>query len=132
MRLPILIIFLFCKFCFITLKINAQDTDTRKQDSLSNLLVERHKKICSAKMTMLGYRIQIYFGSERAKAQELKTDFNSAFPQTAAYLVYHQPNFKVRVGDFRTRLEAQGFLKKLGDRYSTAFIVNDDVRLPDQ
>ena len=114
------------------MKINAQDTDTRKQDSLSNLLVERHKKICSAKMTMLGYRIQIYFGSERAKAQELKTDFNSAFPQTAAYLVYHQPNFKVRVGDFRTRLEAQGFLKKLGDRYSTAFIVNDDVRLPDQ
>ena len=101
-----------------------------KTDSLANELVERYKKVCAGKMSMPGYRIQIYFGSERNKAQELKADFLKNFPETTAYLVYHQPNFKVRLGDFRTRLEAVGFLNKLGDRYTTAFIVTDEVKLP--
>ena len=126
----VLVLLLFGLCSFPTLS-KAQEKISHKQDSLANLLVERHKKINAAKMSMPGYRIQIYFGSERAKAQELKSDFTSTFPQVGAYLVYHQPNFKVRVGDFKTRLEAQGFLKKLGDRYTTAFIVNDEVRLPD-
>ena len=126
----VLVLLLFGLCSFPTLS-KAQEKISHKQDSLANLLVERHKKINAAKMSMQGYRIQIYFGSERAKAQELKSDFTSTFPQVGAYLVYHQPNFKVRVGDFKTRLEAQGFLKKIGDRYTTAFIVNDDVRLPD-
>ncbi len=125
-----LFLLLFGFTLFPTLS-KAQERTSLKQDSLANLLVERYKKINATKMSMPGYRIQIYFGSERAKAQEIKTDFVSAFPQVGAYLVYHQPNFKVRVGDFGSRLEAQGFLKKLGDRYTTAFIVNDDVRLPD-
>lgn len=111
-------------FCF------AQKNITNRSDSLANELVERYKKVCATKMSMPGYRIQIYFGSERNKAQELKADFIKNFPETNAYLVYHQPYFKVRLGDFRTRIEAVGFLKKLGDRYTTAFIVTDDVKLP--
>ncbi len=80
---------------------------------------------------MPGFRIQIHFGSERNKAQEVRNDFISSFPETGAYLVYQQPNFKVRIGDFRTRLEATGFLKKLEARYKSAFIVPDEVKLPD-
>jgi hypothetical protein len=108
----------------------AQQPNHSRNDSLANELVERYKKVSAAKMTMPGYRVQIYFGSERTKALEMKTEFLKNFPETAAYLVYHQPYFKVRLGDFRTRLEAVGFLKKLGDRYTTAFIVNDEVKLP--
>jgi hypothetical protein len=37
----------------------------------------------------------------------------------------------VRAGDFRTRLEATRFLKSLGDRFRPAFIVPDEVKLPD-
>ena len=103
-----------------------------KSDSLTEKLVERHKLVNAAKMSMPGFRIQIYFGNERVKAQEIRTDFLSNFPTTSAYLVYHQPNFKVRVGDFRTRLEAAGFLKKLGERYSSSFIVPDEVKLQEQ
>jgi hypothetical protein len=47
-----------------------------------------------------------------------------------AYIIYQQPNFKIRVGDFRTRLEAMKFLKELQLKYATAFIVRDDVKLP--
>lgn len=82
-------------------------------------------------MSMPGYRVQIYFGNDRTKAQELRSEFLQLFPSVPAYLVYHQPNFKVRVGDFRTRLEAIGFLNKISGSYQSAFIVPDDVKLPD-
>ena len=79
---------------------------------------------------MTGFRIQIYFGSERAKATEIRADFMKNFPEIASYLIYQQPYFKIRVGDFKTRIEASGFLKKLDDHYTTAFIVPDEVKLP--
>ena len=100
-------------------------------DSLAIILTQRHKKVNATKMTMPGYRIQIYFGNERINAQEIKSSLLQNHPKIAAYMVYHQPNFKVRVGDFRTRLEAVGFLKKIESEFKTSFIVPDDVKLPD-
>lgn len=101
-----------------------------KTDSLARELVERYKKVNATKMSMTGFRIQIYFGSERAKATEIRTDFTKNFPEISSYLIYQQPYFKIRVGDFKTRIEASGFLKKLEDHYTTAFIVPDEVKLP--
>lgn len=100
------------------------------EDALARSLADRYRKVSSTKMTRPGYRIQIYFGSDRVKAQEIRTEFMRTFPEQGAYLIYQQPNFKVRVGDFRTRIEAQGFLKSLYDRYVPSFIVSDEVKLP--
>ena len=101
------------------------------QDSLVKLLVNRHIAIGQAKRTMPGYRVQIHFGSSRTKANEVKADFLKLYPNMGSYLVYHQPNFKIRVGDFKTRMEAQKFLKDIQPLYSTAFLVKDEVRLPE-
>ena len=79
---------------------------------------------------MTGYRVQIYFGGVRQKAAEVKQDFSSKHSDVLSYLTYSAPNFKVRVGDFSTRLEAQGFLKSIEGQYPTSFIVQDEVRLP--
>ena len=80
---------------------------------------------------MPGFRVQVYFGPNRTKANEIKTDFLQLFPNTGAYLVYQQPNFKIRVGDFKTRLEAMKLLKEIQTLYSAAFIVKDEVKLPE-
>ncbi len=109
--------------------LSVAQSDTN--DSLARKLVERHKLVAAAKMSMQGYRIQIYFGNDRNKAQELRSGFIQLYPEAAAYLIYQQPNFKVRAGDFRTRLEAAGFLKKISLNFSNAFIVPDEVKLPD-
>jgi hypothetical protein len=37
----------------------------------------------------------------------------------------------VRVGDFKTRLEATGFLSKMQSQFEQAFIVPDEVKLPE-
>lgn len=106
------------------------EAQVNTNDSLARKLVERHKLVNAAKKSMPGYRIQIYFGNDRIKAQEMRTEFIKLIPDEAAYLIYQQPNFKVRVGDFRTRLEAAGFLKQINSSFPNAFIVPDEVKLP--
>jgi hypothetical protein len=115
-------------FLLVPFLVQGQKTDN---ESLATQLIQRHKKVNAAKMSMPGFRIQLYFGNERMKAQEIKSSFLQKHPKASAYMLYHQPNFKVRVGDFRTRLEAVRFLKMIGDEFKTSFIVPDDVKLPE-
>src|SRR5207244_1121440 len=100
------------------------------KDARVDQLIKKQKEINLQKQTISGFRIQIYFGSNRQKASEVKTEFSFRHPEMLSYLTYQQPNFKVRVGDFRTRLEAQKFLKDIQGNYMTSFIVQDDIRLP--
>ena len=100
------------------------------RDERLDQLITRQKDNNTLKQTIPGYRIQIYFGGARQKAAEVKLDFGGKHPEMPSYLTYSAPNFKVRVGDFQTRMEAQKFLKNIEGQYSTAFIIPDEVKLP--
>ena len=76
-----------------------------------------------------GYRVQIHFGSDSDKAKDIKSKFMQKFPSVAAHYLYEQPNFKIRVGDFRSRTEAFKFLKEISPDFPSSFIVQDDVEL---
>jgi hypothetical protein len=47
-------------------------------------------------------------------------------PEVQAYIVYDEPNFKVKIGDFRSRLEAYAFLQQIKDAYK-GHIVRDNI-----
>lgn len=100
-----------------------------KDPKLDNL-IERQKQDNLEKQSMPGYRIQIYFGASRQKASEIKVEFANQYPEVSAYLSYQQPNYKVRVGDYRSRFEAHLLLTELQGKYPTTFVVPDDVKLP--
>lgn len=100
------------------------------QDASIDKLLLKHISIATETETIEGYRIQIHFSGEREKAKLVKTKFLQQFPDVAAYEIYQQPNFKVRVGDFRSRLEAQKFMNELNSLFPSAFIVSDDIHLP--
>jgi hypothetical protein len=122
---------LFLSFICLNGLVKAQNQIVNtSNDELISDLVERHKRNGLMKQTTAGYRIQIYFGSERSKAAEIKTDFFNNFSNTPSYLLYQQPNFKVRVGDFKTRMEAAAFLESIKEFYTTSFIVPDEIKLP--
>lgn len=97
---------------------------------LDSLLLKQIR-INEQKNTIAGFRVQIYFGGQRNKANEIKAEFLKKFPDEMAYLIYQQPNFKIRVGDFRDRLKAQQFYLKLLPIFNTAFIVKDEINLPE-
>ena len=82
---------------------------------------------------MDGFRIQIFFDSgnnSKTKAQSIYEEFKAKYPDIGAYLSFKSPNYKVRVGDFRTRLDAQRFLNEIIAEYPSAWIVADMIRFP--
>lgn len=74
-----------------------------------------------------GFRVQIYNGNDRVKATRMKLDFMRRFPGVRTYMTYIQPQFRVKVGDFRTRGEAQKLYQQLGNLYSPVMIVPDII-----
>ena len=76
-----------------------------------------------------GFRVQIHFGSDRDKAKEVKSKFIQKYDSIPAYERYEQPNFKIRVGDFRTRLEAYRFFKTVTAEFPGSFIVEDEIEM---
>lgn len=101
------------------------NTDSRIT-KLQNTYVELNK----LKQSSPGYRIQIHFGNEREKAREIKTKFLQTFPDIAAYESYQSPNFRIRVGDYRSKLEATKYLKQISPQFPSSFIVSEQIKSP--
>jgi predicted nucleic-acid-binding protein len=93
-------------------------------------LIDKHANINKLNKTITGYRIQIFSGNDRNNANAIKTKFLKIYPEQTAYLAYQQPYFKIRIGDFRTRLEAKLFYDKIKDEFGDCIIVNDKINLP--
>jgi hypothetical protein len=116
-------------FTFSGLLAWSQDTIRKSVDADPRLktLLTKYSEINNQKHQK-GYRVQIYFGADKTKANTMKARFLSQHSKEArAYEIYEVPNFKIRVGDFHTRLEAYAFLKKIKDDFPTAFIVESEI-----
>ena len=82
---------------------------------------------------MLGFCVQICFESgskSREKAESMRMSFLSKYPKYSAYVSFKEPNFRVRVGDFRTRAEARGFREEILPTFPQGFVVKDEVKYP--
>lgn len=77
-----------------------------------------------------GYRLQIFFDSEKSKVDQARVQFAKSFPKIETYVTYNAPNYFLRVGDFRTQLEADHLKAEVGSTYPTSFIVQEKVNLP--
>lgn len=78
----------------------------------------------------LGYRVQIYNGADRNAAYRAQAKFQQSYPDISSYVTYNEPNFKVRVGDFRTRLEATKLMQQLKPWFSLMFIIPGKINPP--
>jgi len=96
------------------------DVSTRKA-------IEKHKEFNKKNPLIPGYRIQTYAGSSRQQALTMRNEIADKYPEYVAYVIYKQPTFRVRVGDFRSRFEAQKLLNDIKPTYSSSFIVPDDI-----
>ncbi len=132
-RLKVISILLFVFFFRVFSFAQTAAPDTGKvvlvQDLKVKELLNKHIEI-NSKTPIKGYRVKIHFGSDKNKASEIKAKFISKFPDVPAYgPIYDQPNFNVRVGDFKTKLEAYKFLKEVQVEFPAAFLVQDEIEL---
>ena len=63
------------------------------------------------------------------KLKQMRDDFEKAFQDIPAYLKYIDPDFKIRVGNFRTKLESIPALHRVRKLYSTSYPVKTEITL---
>jgi hypothetical protein len=105
------------------------------QDSRVDSLLARHIWLNQYHQVLDGYRIQIFFdagNNSRSNAYKVKDEFLGISPDStiSVYITFKEPYYRVRVGDFRTRLDAEGFLQLIKPSYPNAFPIKEQINLP--
>jgi len=77
-----------------------------------------------------GYRIQLFFDSNKTLVDQARVKFISRFPKVDTYVTYNAPNYFLKVGDFRTELDAARIKAEVSADFPTSFIVHEKVNLP--
>jgi hypothetical protein len=70
-----------------------------------------------------GFTIQVYAGNDRSMAKDFQIDIIRNFPESEPKMVFEQPNYKVRVGNYYTRLEGQQFFTQVKTVYPRAILI---------
>jgi SPOR domain len=76
-----------------------------------------------------GYTIQIYSGQKKEDALSASKKLVDAYPELKSNIQYQQPKFKVTVGKYFTRLEAQKDLLRLKRLFSSTILVPERIMI---
>lgn len=105
--------------CFLTPSLGAQTGNVEvNQDHEIETLIRLKKEV---NKTKVNYRIQIFNGN-RNGAIKAREDFRKTFSEWSTYMRFQTPNYKIWVGNFKTRLEADRALQRIKKEFSSAFI----------
>jgi hypothetical protein len=127
----------FFSFVLIAAGAYAQDTSSvviHKDPRLDILLKKQGEANAAFKKanarTAKGYRLLVMNTNKRDEAIAAKTKVYTSFPELKTYLVYQSPYFRLKVGNFRTREEAQQYQKSLGYYFPKGvFIIPDTIEI---
>lgn len=131
-------------FMFLITSLNAQDYSANRivltdsglvsinKDPRIDLLIKKQAQINEvtsrdARRTAKGFRLLVINTNKRDEAINAKTTVYTNFPELKAYLSYQSPYFKLKVGNFKTREEAENYRKRLNAYFSTGVFIMQDI-----
>ena len=137
-------IFLIVGFLF-SLNSISQDTTLNKtvdttavivhKDPRIDLLVKKQIQINEetsreARRVGKGFRLLVINTNNREEAAAAKTKVYTYFPELKSYLLYQAPYFKLKVGNFKEKKEAEDYQKRLEKYFPKGvFIMNDTIEI---
>lgn len=95
-----------------------------KPISLEPKVLDKSK---ARRVKVRGFRVQVYSGSSRNEATNIQNSFIRQNPDINAYLDYVEPNYRVKVGDFTSRSQANEYMRQLKGSYRNVFVFVEDV-----
>jgi hypothetical protein len=99
----------------------SQKSDVKQDPKFEQLLKEK-RKINSGIVTNTRYKIQIFNGNNEMSKKAL-VDFKNEFKDYDATIIFSTPNYKVWVGNYKTRIEAEKNLKIIIKKYPNALVI---------
>lgn len=80
-----------------------------------------------------GYRVRVFYDNgpqARDKSEAIEQLLKKQYPEVMVYRSFESPNYKVSIGDFRTKDEALRIYNALKGTYPTAFIIKESINYP--
>jgi len=130
---------------FISVSLTAQDSSWKKpietnpivvhKDPRLDMLVKKQAQINEetsreARKVGKGFRLMIINTNKRDEALAAKTKVYTYFPELKAYLIYQSPYFKLKVGNFKERKDAEEYQKRLNTYFPNGvFIMSDRIEV---
>jgi hypothetical protein len=101
------------------------------EDARLDLLIKKqadyNEKVNLTRKFSTGFRIQVINTTNREEAVTAKTKLLEQFPEEKVYLLYQEPYFKVRFGNFRNRSDAEEYEKQLDNLFPGVFIIPSSI-----
>ena len=118
------------KIVFFVLILNTLNFEAAAQDPINNLsqdpkfeqLLTEKRKINSSLIVNDSYKIQIFNGNSE-NAKRALNSFKQNFNEIDATIVFNTPNYKVWVGNFKTRIEAERHLIDIKKKYPNVLLI---------
>jgi hypothetical protein len=122
-------------FLFILLILTGYSQNTKEN---SGVVIIKDKKIDDLiknksnirRISTAGYRVQIYFSTDKDKVQDLRMKFIKQYPKMETYITFDAPNYILRVGDFTEKNDAERFKKEIFREYPENFILKTAINVP--
>ncbi len=105
------------------------------KDPRIDLLIKKQAEINeiafkTAKRNVRGFRIMVINTNDRNAAINAKARMYTLFPELKSYLTYQSPYFRLKVGNFLDRKDAEDYQKKIEKYFPKGvFIVNDVIEV---
>ena len=98
------------------------------KDKKIDALIQNKSNI--KRITTGGYRVQLYFSTNKDEVNERRLKFIKSYPRTETYITYDAPNYILRVGDFVERNDAEKLKKEIFREFPDNFIIKTAINIP--
>ncbi len=114
------------------------DTNTVEvvKDARIDLLVKKQAQINkvavfkNSRGEYKGFRIMIMNTNDRELAYKTRADILRYYPEYNVYMAYQSPYFKIKMGDFLKKTDADKFKKEIAAMFKQGtFVIQDIIRL---
>lgn len=114
-----------------TLFAQQGNVEITKDPRIENLIKQEGTVVPPATSPQItGYRIQLFFDTNKDAVNEARSKFIALYPKIDTYVIYVAPNFFLKVGDFRTQLEAEKVKSTIESQFPTSNIIKEKINLP--
>ena len=117
------LLYFFILSSFFCLSSRAQDGKTSVSvDPKIDQLLKEKRKLNTGLFLNEAYKIQIFYGNSEESKKKLQ-EFKREFKDLDGTIIFNSPNYKVWVGNFKTRIEVERAMVDIKKKYPTALII---------
>ncbi len=115
-------------FFFIFFNLFSQNLDKKINNNAKFLkLIELSKNANNEYFKSDYFSIQVFSGTYK-KADSIMNFMKEKYTNDSIYFFFETPNYKVQIGKYKSKIEAQRYLREISKVFKSAFILKPNTK----